>query len=308
MENDFSPSLFRRTAEEALILSSEYINQTQTGDIDLSGFRIKGDKTAVTIVDEESQRLARPIILSAFPQYRLNQEEADGESGNLQSNLVVYHDPLDGTGGFLINAPTPTVILGVYDSVQKKILAAATMEPSTGTFCYSARGEGSFSNKWNYDRKKWKKSEDKRLEVNKKQETLKGSKVLVDLTHPFPPKNPTLIQRGRRELTTLLENSGSIEVGQLTNGGHYMRVAEGGPTLAGCITTAIGGPFDIVGLLHVTEAGGFGQCYEILRGRERELSELSPQDIEHADIAIAANNANNLRALEEIVRTAVRYN
>jgi len=117
-----------------------------------------------------------------------------------------------------------------------------------------------------------------------------------------------LYKRGRRELTNLIEDLDAKDQTLCTNGGHYALVANGRPTLAGCITTAVGGPFDIAGLLHVVEAGGVAQCYEVNEtAKKRKLTLLSPKDIENADMVIATNNEENLIVLEKILRKSVRY-
>lgn len=307
---EFSPHKFRETTKEALAVSATYIRDAILGNVDLSDYLIKGDKTAVTVVDMESQARALPIIKRDLGQYRLNAEETEGDSGDLSSNIRIYFDPLDGTGGFLIGGPTPTIILGAYDSSQKQVLAVATMEPITGRFWFSAKDEGAWLNKFDYHAEKWTSEDGKQIQVND-HERLKGSHVLVDVNHAFSRLSgtkPILTANGRRTLTSELEAAGAKETTFYTNGGHYALVATGRPTLVGNITTAIGGPFDVAGLLHVIEAGGVAQCYDILEGAPRLLRQLEhSQDIEAADIVIAANKAETLKTLERVVSTGVGH-
>jgi len=107
-EYDFDPVKFRNVSQEALVPAAEYIRQAILGEVDLSQYLIKGDKTAVTVVDKKSEEISRPIILAGFPELSLKQEETKGILGNPNSPIKLYHDPLDGTGGFLISGGKST--------------------------------------------------------------------------------------------------------------------------------------------------------------------------------------------------------
>jgi fructose-1,6-bisphosphatase/inositol monophosphatase family enzyme len=309
MTQQFDYSGFEKTAREALVVSSTYIKDAIGGRVDLSDYLTKGDKTAVTIVDKESQARALPIIERDLGSYRLNAEEADDDSGDLDSSTVIYFDPLDGTAGFLIGGPTPTVILGAYDSTKKQILAAATMEPTTGRFWYSAKDKGAKLSVWDYSKERWDSEEGQPLKVNS-QDIADNGIVLVDISHPFSRLGGTreiLTQKGRRQLANLIEDTGNVEMSSCTNGGHYALVASGGPKLAGNITTAIGGPFDIIGLIHVIEAGGVGDCLRIKGENSNRTIRSIGQDIENADLVIATNNLKNYKTLRELVDTSIKF-
>lgn len=304
MREQFDAVKFRECAKEALAVSSEFIRRAIIGDVDLTAYLVKGDKTAVTFVDKQSQELARPIIQRDFGQYRLNAEETPGETGNRDSDMVILHDPLDGTGGFLIGGPTPTVILGAYDSKNKRVLACATMEPTTGRFWFSSLGNGAYLSTYDYTKQSFDSNDGRKIHVNNA--PLEGAHVLVDVSHPFSRLNGTrqvLTQSNRRDLTSRIENLGAKEASFYTNGGHYALVATGRPTIAGNITTAIGGPFDVAGICHVIEAGGVAICYRIDNDASpRRLYPLkSSGDIYNADIVMSANSVANLLKLQSVV-------
>jgi fructose-1,6-bisphosphatase/inositol monophosphatase family enzyme len=308
MDQYFDAGKFIECSKEALSVSSDYIRKAILGEVDLTGYLIKGDKTAVTVVDRTSQIIALPTIKRDLGQYKLNQEESDQETGNLESNIIIYHDPLDGTGGFLVGGPTPTVILGAYDSKEKEVLACGTMEPSTGRAWFSAKGEGAWTNVFDYSTKKWKHENGLPIKVNN-HKIKDNSIVLVDVTHPFKRKTKDglreiLTKQGRRTLSDELENAGAKEATFYSNGSHYSLTAQGRPLLVGNITTAIGGPFDIAGLLHVNEAGGESNCYNI--SPSRELIQTQGQDIQNCDLVIAANNLENILTLENALGKAIR--
>lgn len=302
---------FYDTSRAALSASSKYINDAIRGKVDLSGALVKADKTVVTVIDNESQRIALEHIQRGLPEYGVRAEEGAGLFGNLSSPMRIMLDPLDGTSGFMIGMPTPTVIMGAYDRKDKNVLAVSTMEPSTGRFWFSAKGKGAHRNEFDYSSGRWEqKGLGTKLAVS--QAELNGSHVLIDVTHQFartlPNKNSRHIlgKQGRRTLTDDLETLGAKETTQYSNGAHYALVAGGRPGLVGCITTAIGGPFDIAGIRHVIEAGGVAECYVIedALGRPRGLKAVG-QDIESADLVIAANNSANLMDIRSALVHAV---
>lgn len=310
---NFDSARFRKVSEDALVPAAEYIRSAILGQVDLSEYLVKEDKTAVTIVDKRSEEISRPIILNGFPELGLKQEETKGVLGNPNSPIKLYHDPLDGTGGFLIGGSTPTIILAAYDSSAREVLACAIMEPSTGRFWFSSKGNGTFLKRFDYHTGRFDSQDGRQIRVNNR-EGLNGSHVLVDVDHGFErttlkgEKRKVLTPGGRREISRLVEAEGGKVASFYTNSGHYAYVAMGNPTLIGNITTAVGGLFDIAGLRHVLEAGGEAQCYSI----NRDISDDhyiglfgEGQNIETADLAIAANNKNNLIKLEQILDKAV---
>ena len=216
---------------------------------------------------------------------------------------------------------TRMVIRGAYDSGAKQVLAAATMEPTTGRFWFSAKRDGAWLNRFDYESGQWLSEDGLLLHVN--QQGLQKGAVLVDVNHAFARekgKRSVLYADGRRALSSGIEAAGAKESTFYTNGGHFALSATGRPTLVGNITTAIGGPFDVIGLLHVVEAGGVARCYNIetnpTTGNRKldsgqmfnhDTEVVDCHDIEAADMVIAANNGDNLERLEEILSKAVEF-
>ena len=299
----FNNADFASMIKEALPASGRYIRDAILGNINLSDYLIKGDNTAVTAVDKKSQDIALPIIKKYFPNARINQEESKVDSGNLDADIIIYHDPLDGTKGFLIGGPTPTVIIAAYDKKNKEFLATATMEPATGRIWQSYKNDGATLSLYSYALRQHQESSYQSIRVNNA--PLKNGTVLVDVGHAFARTTPTgvkqiLTQDNRRDLSNNIESLDAKEYSFQTNGGHYALVSTGRPSLVGCITTAIGGPYDIAGMLHVKEAGGAIRSFTITN---RILSALeNPMDIANTDIVIAANTEENLEKLTSAVR------
>lgn len=310
---NFDTLRFRKISEDALIPAAEFIRKRITGEEDIGEYLVKGDKTLVTDTDKRSEEISRPIILAGFPEFGLKQEETRGVLGNPNSSIKLYHDPLDGTGGFLMGGATPTIILAAYDSLAKEVLACSTIEPSTGRFWFSSKGNGAYLKRFDYHKGEFDSQDGRQMYVNKK-EGLGGSHVLVDVDHGFErttlqgEKRKILTPEGRRELSRKIESEGGKVASFYTNGGHYAYVAMGNPTLVGCITTAIGGPFDVAGIRHVIEAGGVAQGFTINRdlfGEHYICLDNEKQNIEISDLVIAANNKANFEKLFIIVNQAV---
>lgn len=299
VKNDFDVQQFKDVAKEALSVSGAYIHSVILSSICVSEYDVKDDKTLVTKVDKESQKIACPIILKNLPDYKLKQEESEEYLGNLNSDIVIYHDPLDGTRGFVLGGLAQTVILGAYDSAQKIVLAAATMEPISGRFWFSARGEGTEQSIFDYSRGTGWGTLNRKLKVNDYKLSDRGC-IFTETNSPYKD-NMTLA--GRLKLSEEIQKAGGKESSLLGNGIHYALVASGRPTLIGVITTARGGPQDLSGILHVKESGGVVQCYNI---KEKALYPLG-EDIESARVAIGANNTNTLNKLEKALSLAVSY-
>jgi fructose-1,6-bisphosphatase/inositol monophosphatase family enzyme len=304
---------FLKMSQEALGPAALYIRKAIIGEVDLKGYLTKGDKTVVTVVDKKSQALSSPFIRKAFPEARINQEEAELETGNKDARITIYHDPLDGTGGFLVGGSTPTIILAAYDNLAKEFIAVSTMEPSTGRFWFSAKGEGAWEYVYDYAASKWKSGRT-RMQVNK-QQIGDGAIVLVDLSFPFKRSMPDgskkwmLMSKGRGQFSDAVQSMGMKEYSFQTNGVHYALTALGRPQLVANISTAMGGPYDVAGMLHVQEAGGYIASLRVEEtGKKRKLVVMKDHDMAKAEMCIAANSKKTFDKLFAAMDVAVRAN
>lgn len=282
-DQTFNSGDFLSASRHALSESSRYIKDCMLGNVDLSKYLVKGDKTAVTVVDKRSEAIARDILKSELPGFTLYSEEGKGVLRMEGSPITQYHDPLDGTGGLLTGGITSTTILSAYDHINKTVLAVATMEPISGRFWYSAKGEGAHLSVFNYQTNSWEVADPnkglrpleegelgKKLQVNPLADLDKGgAHFFVDVDHNFTresiwgQKRQALTKEGRRHISRGIDASGNKTTSFYTNGLHFALTAMGNPTVAGNFTSAIGGPFDVAGTRHVLEAGGVIQCYTV---------------------------------------------
>lgn len=304
---EFDYSLFQETAENALVNSSIYVRDIFLKDGLYSETKSE-DGSLLTEADEKSQKIGGKTI-KALSEYHIWQEEKGGLKGSQDSPIYIFHDPIDGTRPFADGAGTSTIILGAYDSQDKKILAVAVMDPMLGRFWYASQGEGTYFNCFDYQKKNWKNKEWKDLHVDF--QPFEKSGILIDCSHAFKRSlegnnsKEIISQKGRRNLTTQIENISAAERGYGSNGIHYALLCQGRDIaggVGGVITTAKGGPFDIAPLILITEAGGFASCYMI--DNNRKLQNIG-QNIINADITIAAKREKDLKKLEGIVRDSV---
>ena len=308
--SEFSAEKFLEVSQEALSQSAVHIRKAMLGYVDAPEYKKKEDKSILTPTDVISQNIARPIILEGLPDIRLVQEESDKDLGNLESEVYGYFDPLDGSRPFLMGGVTSTNILGLWDSKNKEILAVSTMEPMSGRFWHSTKGKGTYLSVYDYTTGEF--DEGRQLHVSDQE--FSGSRVFIDATEGFArkvrgtgEKRQVFYNQGRRELTNLLQANGANEISFFSNGSHYAVVSLGRPLTAVCITSAIGGPYDITGMLHVIESGGVAQCYGIREeGGKRGIYEMG-QNIKDADLAVAANTQKNLDMVAGILNKAANY-
>lgn len=304
---EFSTAQFHNVARQALSASSHYIRNAQLNQ-GAQDVQLKEDKSIVTPTDKGSEAIARPIIQQAYPTALLNQEES-GITGTTGSDIILFVDPLDGSIPFSLGNLSSTVLLSAYDKTTARFIASATMEPASGRFWFSAKDEGAWFSRFDYATGSW--SEPRQLHVG--EAILNGGFVLIDYAQKFSRKNaqgiqvPMLTSDGRRDLTRLIEKAGGREASYGTNGGHYAQLAMGPSKLAATVTSALGGPWDIGGLLHVEEAGGITGTYAVeTDGNHRKLSLLPTHCVEKADFAIGATTPATLKALETILYQALQ--
>ena len=242
------------------------------------------DGTLVTLVDKESGEEMYSILRTSFRDgFTFSLE--DTETSRSDARYVVLGDPLDGTGAYVNGLSTSTVIIGVYDRGEKRLVACAIGEPATGRIWYTEDG-----NTFRFPKsvcRVWTPTDD----------TKGKPTVLLDVSHGF-------VRSGRQMLTD--EQMGKLfqllnpHVKLLlpgSNGLNHALVANGGELMAGAITTAIGGPWDICGVLLVLNAGGYAKAFRI--GDNRTPVEVDPLDVLAADLLISGNTQETVDFLAQ---------
>ncbi|MEK7509197.1 MAG: inositol monophosphatase family protein [Patescibacteria group bacterium] len=244
------------------------------------------DGTQVTPTDKQSQA-AMLEVLQGIPGTYIHAEESDRHTVDAPVKILV--DPMDGTRAFAIGLATSTVIAATYDHNVHKVTRCVIGEPATGRIWSAsditltqllwhnfATGENSapiqVGNEWDGKRTS---------EVNEQ------LTILVDVSHGFKRAGRQILTDAQ---TAKLFASLNGEVKILlpgSNGLHQALVANGARSIAGSLTLAIGGPWDVCGSLLVEQAGGFCRAFK------KELfsfTECDPLDVLAYDVLVTGNS------------------
>ncbi len=101
----------------------------------------KPDRSFVTEVDKEIERLLRDRILAAFPGHGLVGEEYGEEAG--AADVRWYLDPIDGTHNFLRGVPVFATLVAVER--EGELQAAVISAPALGGRWFGLRGGGAWA-------------------------------------------------------------------------------------------------------------------------------------------------------------------
>ena len=246
----------------------------------------QADGTQVTPTDKQSQA-AMLKVLQGIPGTYIHAEESDRHTADAPVGILV--DPMDGTRAFAIGLATSTVIAATYDHTVRQVSRCVIGEPATGRIWCARDGQPAqllwhdfASGEHSHPTHIGGEWDDKRTSEVNDQLT-----VLVDVSHGF--------KRGGRQMltdaqTAKLFASLNSEVKILmpgSNGLHQALAANGASSIAGSLTLAIGGPWDVCGALLVKQAGGF--CRAFKRGFIG-LTEHDPLDVLGYDVLVTGNS------------------
>lgn len=252
------------------------------------------DDTLVTDTDMQSQA-AMLDVLVGIPNTRVFAEEDVFTAGNERYLLLI--DPLDGTRAFANGLATSTVIAALYDNQDKQVIACCIGEPVTGRIWSANQKNSTTTVRWHQfggmelqhgaptystPRRVWNGRDSEGNYVGVSQQT-----VLLDVTHSFT--------RQRRKILTDVETASFV--GSLSqemkvlvpgsNGLNQALVANGGEKIAGSVTLAIGGPWDVAGAYLVARANGRLRAFSSHVGYFRHEN---PLDVLSYDILITGNS------------------
>ncbi|MGM0463003.1 MAG: inositol monophosphatase family protein [Fibrobacterota bacterium] len=108
----------------------------------ISSISLKSDRSPVTEVDENSEKMIRDAICAAYPQDGFLGEEGGEKSGSNQRKWIV--DPIDGTRPYIRGIPTFSTLIALEDA--GRIVAGVVNLPALGECYYAARGSGAYCN------------------------------------------------------------------------------------------------------------------------------------------------------------------
>lgn len=247
------------------------------------------DDTLVTSVDKACGVFMGDLIKKEFYGVSCNIEDAVGVQSD--SEDCFYVDPVDGTRAFAAGV-SPTVIFGWYSRDKRQVLSCAVAD-MLGRIWFNWDEQTNFIAPQTSERV---------LRVSK-HEISGDSIVFLDHARAFtnyrnnkPLTNKQagmLFQRLNRNYKVLMPG---------TNGLHQALVAQGNQSVAGAITTAIGGPHDVCGVRLVLNAGGAARALRV--DTDKGLIDADPLDVESYDVLVVGNNELSVDILSEHVLEA----
>jgi fructose-1,6-bisphosphatase/inositol monophosphatase family enzyme len=292
----FDNERFLSTAVSAARASCAVIcNQLLAGQVIQATTKVF-DGTLVTEADHASERAALAILRREFPDVPILREEGGLSDGN--EDWIIWIDPLDGTSAFTLRMPTSTVIIAAYHLAEKRLLATVVGEPAyERIWCAGENGPCQFvpllgnsspCHVWQGDL------------------SLKST-VFVDISHSFRRKTAggvtkelLSVQGVQHLFTALIPQTKVLLPG--SNGLNHALVANGGQNAAGAITTAMGGPWDVAGVLLVVRAGGACRAFNL--EPSRSLTEVDPLDPLAYDFLVCGNNQTTAGVLVDALQRA----
>ncbi|MFH1427235.1 MAG: inositol monophosphatase family protein [Patescibacteria group bacterium] len=290
MSEQFDPKKFERVSKEAAKASAEVLRPFLLGVSKIKGRVVKPDATMKTIADDLSEQAAFPILRRAYPDIPIIREEAGLSEG--VGDLVIMLDALDGTRAFTYGSGTFAVIITMYNRKLKSLLATAIMDPTGMRFWFASLSQG--CTRTAFDPTTGKQLyRPKRCRVWNGSHKVNGAVVYID-SYPHFTKDRRVILSDfqiNRLSGLLFPIVSKHEYG--SNGYHLALVANGNFLVAGGITTAIGGAWDISGLVLVLEAGGCCVGVKIDKGVPYFYDPLDP----FCELLVYANNQDTLQFL-----------
>lgn len=252
---------------------------------------IKGDQTIVTPTDKGVEK-AIHAVLKDIPGTRFHGEEGTASG---EGDITLMVDPLDGTRPFAIRLATSTVIVAAVKN--SEVVAVVVGDPATGRVWSTEKSKPTMVTVYNYESEQF----DEPTMVTVWEGGLGGKKQAV----VFTDHSLGFTRSGQRILT-------DEEVGKLlgriptqatllmpgSNGMNFALVANGSEFMAGQITTAVGGAWDVAPVLLVLQAGGAARAF---KKADEEFLEVDPLQIKQADLMVSGNSRETVDALVDLI-------
>lgn len=290
--NQPNPDKIALTLIEATLASMKVVREHQKKR--LVG-EIKSDGTSVSAADLASEKAGVVILqntgLDIWP------EEA-GFAGEFSTNEVILFDPLDGTRPFLTGAISSTVIAATYNWKEKRVTRCVVGEPISGRIWFATQGGGTWV---------FYADDDTQIDIEGasrctvwKGDLHNKSTVFLDLYPGFKKDNYPIIgdKAWGRFFNNLFGQTAISIFG--SNGLHHALVGNGSESVAGAITTALGGPWDVAPVLLVTEAGGYAQAFHM--ESDGSLTEVDALDVPNYNLVVSGNSLETVEALSQVLK------
>jgi len=257
------------------------------------------DMSLLTWVDKEIER----IIRKDQSKYGRIRGEELGDSSNAGERYLFVIDPVDGTRT-LVNHDMggASIIIYVYDTVNRCIVASAIGRPGTGEV-WVAEDDHTTRRLWDGTDFKFVSQ----CSVWEFDPAISRLTIYVDNPNAFTRRGVDMLHNDNLDrLDKRIREMGFTKLAIGSNGTHHGILSSGGATV-GTITTSIGGIQDLGGILIVENAGGIVSAFSL--NEDRQLVRRDP----HADLLmsggydflICAIDARHLEILEGLLEEAL---
>ena len=123
-------------ARNAALAAGEVIEHYARKGVDV---RLKADQSPVTLADEDSERVIREVLQSAYPDHAIYGEEG-GHSG--QSDYLWLVDPIDGTKSFVRGYPFYSTQIALM--VRGELVLGVSHASAYAETAWARKGGGAF--------------------------------------------------------------------------------------------------------------------------------------------------------------------
>jgi fructose-1,6-bisphosphatase/inositol monophosphatase family enzyme len=303
MDKKIFDILFSAMVECMLVVSSYQLGERKLK----KRAKVKAhDKTLLTQADLDSGKAALTILLELPEDYDITPEDSKGRT-TPGARYIVWLDNIDGTRSFTNGLKTSTVILAIYDRKLKKVIFCMIGEPVSGEIRHAteptASGKAPAVYLTRIDFASGNITRAKKIKVNR--DTLNNqATVFVDYLNlqPFMRKMPNggkqqiLSADAYKRLVCNLIDLGIYLAMPGSNGLHQAMVANGWEKCVAGMTLAMGGEWDVAGVLLVLMAGGSARGFRVKDNTI--VKEGDPLDPFSYDVLFYGNS---LRAVDMLI-------
>ncbi|KKU68821.1 MAG: hypothetical protein UX89_C0001G0012 [Parcubacteria group bacterium GW2011_GWA2_47_16] len=281
----------------ALVASMKVVRKNQ--GIGNHEVEVKRDNSLRTITDRESEQAMLDVIIPRLSGGVGVQVEEKGMIRVGNGGLKILGDALDGTITFVRGALGSTVIIAVYDGVAKRVTLCLVGEPASGRVWVAEADKGTRVRKFDFATEQF--GPEVPVHVAEPLPLGSGATVFLDLYPGFTRKDARVfsVEECVRLFRKIFGKYGVTMLG--SNGIHHALVANGAEGVAGAITTAIGGPWDVAPALLVLQAGGFARAFSV--EPDGSLKEQDPLDVFSYHFLVTGNTQATVDELSEALLT-----
>ncbi len=300
--------LLSQKCREAVIEMMRNLRRYQLHQVAANVREVKKDHSFLSQADTQNGDIAANIL---GPHFRTSiedkspgvEEKFSGMSRN--PDILALVDSVDGTRLVLLHMPGSVVIAAGYDETRKIVTACCMGDPLT-SFIWEADEDVPTTRSRTDLTRGDNISSETRVHVWDAPLSRRQSVVFFDVSDTFATDGGKrlVLNDDQMERFFIGVNRKTRTMITLCNGLNQIAVADGGFGALASVTTAKGGPWDVVGVRLVLNAGGAARAFRM--NPDRHLEEVDPLDVVALDILITGNSPASVNAIADELHAAVR--